>query len=166
MHYLTLVVIPENGDVAKHVDTVMNQRAVKSVLGWDWFQIGGRWSGLFSGYDPDTDPKNIKTCELCGGTGTRRDMRVANGCNGCEGKGRRPVWPTERVEHDGDVLTTAEALAQLTPERVPYAIATNGKCSETESWNGKDFVKNPEHEATVRMMLAQPGRCVVVDYHS
>jgi len=166
MHYLTLVVIPENGDVAKHVDAVMSQRAVKSELDWDWFQIGGRWTGLFDGYDPDTDPKNIKTCDLCGGTGRRRDMSVANGCNGCQGKGRAAVWSTDRAPHEGDVLTTAEALASLTPDRIPHAIAAKGKSSVSESWNGKTFVANPEHEATVRMMLAQPGRCVVVDCHS
>lgn len=89
-----------------------------------------------------------------------------HGCNGCDGKGEHPKWPTQRGLHAGDVLSCSAALANLTPERVPYAIAAKGVCSEKESWNGKDFVANPEHEATVRMALAQPGRCVVVDYHS
>ena len=166
MHALTFVIIPEDGDVEKHVEAVMSSRKVKSALGWDWWQIGGRWTGLFTGYDPDTDPKNIEKCDLCNGTGTRKDMSVANGCNGCAGKGKRAKWPTERVKHDGDVLTTAEALAKLTSERIPHALAAKGICSETEAWNGKTFVTNPEHEAIVRMALAQPGRCVVVDYHS
>lgn len=31
-------------------------------------------------------------CDLCGGTGVRTDMKVENGCNGCQGKGtRRPA---------------------------------------------------------------------------
>jgi len=165
MHALTLVIIPDDGDVEQHVETVMSSRKVKFDLRWDWWQIGGRWTGLFTDYDPDADPKNIETCNLCNGTGTRRDMRVANGCNGCAGKGKRAKWSTERAKHDGDVVSTAEALAKLTPERIPHALVAKGVCSETESWNGKGFVANPEHEATVRMALAQPGRCVVVDYH-
>lgn len=28
-------------------------------------------------------------CNICAGTGTRPDMVVANGCNGCQGKGKR-----------------------------------------------------------------------------
>ena len=27
---------------------------------WDWYQIGGRWTGYYSNYDPATDPKNIE----------------------------------------------------------------------------------------------------------
>jgi hypothetical protein len=160
-----IVVIPEDGDVEKLVGAAMNSHEAKT-LGWDWFQIGGRWTGLFSEYEPDADPKNIVECRLCNGTGKRRDMFVANGCNGCAGKGKHAVWPTDRRRHEGDVLTTAEALAKLTPERVPHAIAAKGVCSKAEAWDGNAYVSNPEHEATVRMALARPGRCVVVDYHS
>src|SRR5688500_14258938 len=38
---------------------------------WDWYQIGGRFTGLLDGYDPDKDPANIQQCELCAGTGVR-----------------------------------------------------------------------------------------------
>ena len=39
---------------------------------WDWFQIGGRWSGFFEPeYDPNDDPANTITCSLCSGTGDR-----------------------------------------------------------------------------------------------
>lgn len=27
---------------------------------WDWYQIGGRWTGTFDGYDPDTDPNKAR----------------------------------------------------------------------------------------------------------
>ena len=32
---------------------------------WDWFQIGGRWTGHLSDYDPEKDPANIERCDLC-----------------------------------------------------------------------------------------------------
>ena len=58
---------------------------------WDWYCIGGRWTGTLSKYDPYTDPDNKETCFLCGGTGLRNDNlgraeRLKNpkyGCNGC-----------------------------------------------------------------------------------
>ena len=70
---------------------------------WDWYQIGGRWSGTLTGYDPETDPKNIEQCTLCNGTGTRTDgMGGPRGCNGCGGKGKSVSWPTQwgTTEHD------------------------------------------------------------------
>lgn len=39
---------------------------------WDWYVIGGRWTGLFDNkYDPRKDPRNLKKCEFCNGTGDR-----------------------------------------------------------------------------------------------
>jgi hypothetical protein len=70
---------------------------------WDWWQVGGRWTGLLSpGYDPEKDPANIETCRLCDGTGRRADMVVENGCNGCQGTGRCVKWPTAWVKFSGD----------------------------------------------------------------
>lgn len=57
---------------------------------WDWWSVGGRWSGLLApAYDPHTDPENFETCWLCQGTGKRSDLEVANGCNACGGTGRK-----------------------------------------------------------------------------
>jgi len=42
---------------------------------WDWWQVGGRWTGmLVPDYDPNKDPDNIQTCELCGGRGLRYEL--------------------------------------------------------------------------------------------
>lgn len=63
---------------------------------WDWWQIGGRWTGHFApGYKPDKDPENRRTCRLCFGTGKRPDMKCENGCNGCRGTGIETKWPSE-----------------------------------------------------------------------
>lgn len=78
---------------------------------WDWYSLGGRSTGLLSGYEPWKDPANMETCDLCNGTGTRLDgMKVADGCNGCSGKGERQKWPTQWEDHSGDVAKVAQVL--------------------------------------------------------
>lgn len=34
---------------------------------WDWYTIGGRWSGALTGYDPYSDPSNKTVCRWCNG---------------------------------------------------------------------------------------------------
>lgn len=80
---------------------------------WDWFQIGGRWSGILDGYEPDKDPKNIVTCDLCQGTGKHKDMKIENGCNGCDGTGKHPKWPSERGDYEGDILPLIDCLEKV-----------------------------------------------------
>lgn len=45
---------------------------------------------------PHKDPANFETCWLCDGTGVRTDGLSGNGCNGCDGTGRKlkhaPKW--------------------------------------------------------------------------
>ncbi len=78
---------------------------------WDWWQIGGRWTGLLTpAYDPTEDPANKETCLLCQGTGMRNDeigqnFRLKNPdykCNGCDGAGIKTKWPTSWRRHTGD----------------------------------------------------------------
>lgn len=76
---------------------------------WDWWQIGGRFSGRFAtpDYEPSQDPRNQESCRLCDGTGKRDDMLGAEArkhdpnytCNGCGGKGISTKWPTDWVDH-------------------------------------------------------------------
>lgn len=70
---------------------------------WDWWSVGGRWTGYFKpNYDPDTDERNQETCFLCKGSGKREDMPEQEKCNGCNGTGTRAKWPTQwaKVEED------------------------------------------------------------------
>jgi len=78
---------------------------------WDWYVIGGRFTGLLSDYDPSTDPRNMETCRVCGGTGIRPGgleefgqswFDGCNGCNGCHGVGKSLAW--NFVPFDGDVV--------------------------------------------------------------
>lgn len=72
---------------------------------WDWWQVGGRWTGMLNPvYDPESDPNNSEICFLCKGTGKRPDMKIENGCNGCEGTGIRTKWPTQWAKFSGDQI--------------------------------------------------------------
>lgn len=108
MHYSNLVIIEETGDIEKAVEQAMGAHEDKGGF-WDWYQIGGRWTGALDGYDPEKDERNIKTCSLCGGTGDRKDLSPpewkaeCGGCNGCHGTGKEIVWPTSWAKHPGDV---------------------------------------------------------------
>jgi len=116
MHYSNLVIVKRKGeDVPEPFDL---ERAVEEAMGphedsggfWDWYQIGGRWTGTFDGYEPDKDPANQKPCEWCNATGHRTDsVGMANPelqakCNGCNGTGIKTEWPTQWAKHPGDVI--------------------------------------------------------------
>lgn len=147
---------------------------------WDWFQIGGRWTGVWSGYDPETDPANHKPCWLCNGTGMRNDAlgrahRAENPdytCNGCM-NGPKPgiqiEWPTQWAKRlDLDILPVATFLG-TEGMRLPYAIAAAPDVwLEKESWDGSTFVECPDWPAVVRAALDLRRDMViaVVDIHS
>lgn len=171
MHYLAFVLIPTDGDPQEAAASLMAPYSEHDNENgwWDFWSIGGRWSGLISGYEPDKDPANIETCRLCGGSGTRRDMVVANGCNGCRGTGKRVKWPTQWGFHEGDVVTASEARAHAGKDNgLPYTlVGPGGLVTMKERWNGETFAEQPEHDATVRAALDKhEGRVAVVDYHS
>lgn len=84
MHYGTLVVMSERPTDLE--EAVANAMECGRDSQWDWYQIGGRWTGTFSGYDPETDPANI----------------------GPDGKTK---WPTDWVRHTGDIVPV-ESLTQ------------------------------------------------------
>jgi hypothetical protein len=106
---------------------------------WDWFQIGGRYTGKLSDYDPETDPENQQVCDLCHGTGKRLGMECENGCNGCQGKGVHTKWPTQWRHYDGDIQQVRD-LRQMKPEKLAaYAFLTGRHWHEAErlGWFGR-----------------------------
>jgi len=154
---------------------------------WDWWMIGGRWTGSISPepYEPGEDPENFETCWLCQGTGLRPDWELfeaespgwrewSGGCNGCRGKGWETVWPTRWKPYDGDV----QPVASLAADFVPMAIVTPdgrwheqarmgwfGMTTEDEGGNGE----KPEAlwRATYKALLEQhpEATAVLVDCH-
>jgi hypothetical protein len=129
MHYSNLVIIapPENGDITPK----FIEQAVESAMGphedsggfWDWYQIGGRYTGILSGYDPSADPANHFPCMWCDGTGTTTSTvganypeylpRVGQHCIQCNGTGSMKHFPTSWAPHAGDAMP----LVQVTPEQ-------------------------------------------------
>lgn len=97
---------------------------------WDWWQVGGRWTGCWSEYDPCADPVNQECCRQCGGSGRRddqvgRDLRAKDpnfACNGCQGSGSSVKW--ELAPHAGDIVPAAQLAAQ--PDGYPFALLLPG----------------------------------------
>ncbi|HET7713886.1 MAG TPA: hypothetical protein VFK94_06625 [Patescibacteria group bacterium] len=107
---------------------------------WDWWVIGGRWSGALGGndpkYDPAMNPINYSRCRYCDGSGTRSDMNprpdwsrqadplhpvIGEGCNVCHGTGWEFRFGDWVVPEDGnirrlkDVPETFDPFALVTP---------------------------------------------------
>ena len=62
MHFSNLLIIKIDRDepddaIKRTVDRALEGSSEENGGWWDWFQIGGRWTGFFDGYDPKKDPK-------------------------------------------------------------------------------------------------------------
>jgi hypothetical protein len=152
---------------------------------WDWWQVGGRYTGRHTGYDPRTDPRNVKNCEQCNGTGFRNDSlgRAARledptyTCNGCgehhdgkwthgsHGPGRHVKWPTDFAEYDGDIFPVVAIKDTLTA----YTLIVGDTVAHMEIWDGKNWVSSLLKDQTIKKTLAdlgvKDGYLVTVDYH-
>jgi hypothetical protein len=108
----------EECDGTGRYQTRVNERGY-----WDWFVIGGRWTGaLDPEYDPSADDRNFAKCNLCEGTGKRPDMEVPKGCNGCEGTGISRNWGNAPI--DTDVRPLSEIPHSVKFGQLFYAIVT------------------------------------------
>jgi hypothetical protein len=154
---------------------------------WDWWQLGGRWTGVWSDYEPEKDPDNFEECWLCGGTGLRTD-RIGNQyraehpeytCNGCDMEGRQGPQPGVMVKHatawakrpELDVISVSTLLnlVDLGTARIPYALAAAPDVwLERESWTDKGFVERKDWLALFRAELEKRRDCYIaaVDIHS
>lgn len=142
---------------------------------WDWYVVGGRWNGAFDNYDPESDPRNFRTCYLCQGTGKRNDeighqFRASNpdyGCNGCNGTGQMLKYSSDWVPQEN-----VRRIDLIRPDFVPFACVTpDGKWYEKGKMGWWAIVSNEapegEWEAQYRSLIAQyPEHFgVIVDCH-
>lgn len=170
MHYLAFVAIPTIGDVEKLVAEVMaphqetyDDDTKESCGFWDWYQIGGRWTGHLSGYDPEADPKNKETCSCCHGS-----KRLADGpCSYCSGEGTRSAWPTQWILHAGDVQPIS-VLRDMSEDKQPHTIIDRTGAYEKEIWTGGGILKRKEWAADFAAWQERNAdyRVVIVDFHS
>lgn len=147
---------------------------------WDWYSVGGRWSGaLDPAYDPETDQRNIETCQTCGGTGKRDDDlgRKARAedpsytCNGCDGKGRSVKWPTQWAKDVAGNQMQAKDLPAAA-ELDFFAYLRGGEWVERGEmgwWGVVTDEKDPEswgkQKAAIRAGLKPDEWLTVVDCH-
>jgi len=122
---------------------------------WDFFQVGGRWTGaLDDTYDSRKDPRNMEPCLICKGS---KD-KVAT-CRACQGSGTGVKWPTGWAPFDGDTTTVGHVKQLLTTgklQRMPgTAVTFNG-------WQ-EDMEKDKWLELLDRYEDSTP--LFVVDYH-
>jgi hypothetical protein len=154
---------------------------------WDWWVIGGRWTGKHTGYNPFKDRLNISICKICNGTGFRddeigqkhREQEPTYTCNVCGerdfetkkwshgefGPGLR-LNSTLRPYH-GDVMHIAGIKDDLNCD----TFVIKGKVFHEENWDHENdtMVKNPEFDGNVKNKLnelgIEDGYLVTVDYH-
>jgi len=179
MHYANLVVLKleEGEDIEAGVERMMGPCEENGGF-WDWYQIGGRWTGTLDGYEPDKDPANQYKCELCKGTGKRDDKigkehREKNpdyGCNGCNGTGTAVQWPTGWKRHDGDIMPVAnlkeEQLKQFYRVITPWGTYEHERF---EPWKKDAKSRFTELDMPTLEWLKEEFKdhlCVVVDNHS
>ncbi len=175
MHFLAAVLIP--------ADAAVTEDAVRAAMApydenesddgwWDWWSIGGRWTGVWAdGYDAYEDPANKKPCLLCDSTGMRNDPigkrhrqdHPDYTCNGCNGTGQALKHASEFVP----VALDRRPVADIGELREPYTVVTPNGAWHRETWNGDKFVKDEHWTQTYRQALnAFPAmHAVVVDYH-
>lgn len=180
MHACAWVVTTEDGSAHDVVERAMEPHRenydVDPVTGtWDWWQLGGRYTGSFTAYDPTKDPANMEACDLCGGTGDRAKYRNEpplhpdmKSCNGCAGMGVRVKWPTQWLDYEGDVTTPAQALASGAK---CFALVMDGEFTERRPYDRvkEELVEHPDFDGFVERRLREApedARVIVVDYHS
>ena len=173
MHFYALVEIPQDAENVKAaVEKAMEPyREGLSESGfWDWWQIGGRWTGTLDGYDPRADRRNMRECWLCDGSGLRddeaarrwREKSPGYGCNDCDSTGIEVKCPTEWARHDGDIATR-DAIVD---ERRPYTLVVGGEAYHREEWDGESYVDTSEDLQRAWDAMDPATRLVVVDYHA
>ena len=188
MHYHAEVVLRPGQELAAimapHEEVYDENTDTLSGI-WDWYQIGGRWTGVKSSqYDPEKDPANIERCGICGGTGYRNDaigqdarrQETSYTCNGCgaikdgkwthgeHGKGYSLKWPTSWKTYAGDICAAAHVPQDLTC----FTLIVDDQVYMQQRWNGETF-EETEFDGNVAKKLRQLGiddaLVVTVDYH-
>ena len=183
MHF-PIIVIMKNGFQFAEVDRLLrpfdegisvaeylNEDGVPTTYNpesrWDWWQIGGRWTGVLSGtYNPREDAANIQTCTVCDGTGVRPGGReqfgehwfeATKGCNGCEGTGQSLKWPTEWASFVGDCVPV---------DKIPGGFVPCGLVTPDGEWHGDGalWCGGPVENARTTAGWETEFRSIVNDY--
>jgi hypothetical protein len=179
MHYYATVITPLDGSVDKAVAYMMRPHCENDGANeqgfWDWYVIGGRWTGKWTGYDLRKDPRNYERCFLCQGSGRRPNaesfgqewLEWSGGCNGCMGTGKSLKFAADLPRHEGDIQPADDVLQRFETDGFPATFITPDGVWHAEYWDGDNFQTAPGFEDQVREQLGKYAAltAVVVDYH-
>jgi hypothetical protein len=136
---------------------------------WDWYLIGGQFSGVLTGYKAWEDPINYEVCPFCNGTGQCTGIDSVIGCNGCSGTGKHQKHPSQWKPYPDDTMRVS-SLLHSTPDFVPCAVVT-----PSGEWLEEGLVSRyvaaveglEQKQARLRELLSPYPDCLitVVDLH-
>ena len=89
MHYGVLLISEERPTLSDDDPLIAQLLEPYKEQHWDWYQVGGRWTGSLSEYNPEDDPNN----------------KDENG---------KIQWPTNWQKHEQDCIP----IEQLTEEQI------------------------------------------------
>ncbi len=171
MHYHLEIIMPPTEKIDEEISRILapfdeGKEDSRNAF-WDWYQIGGRFTGDHDGFDAASDENNIEKCDLCAGTGFRADdvgnrAREAEAtyiCNGCGkrqeggtwthsefGAGKRLKWPTQWARYKGDIIPLRDLKPTQTAFRVIIAAPNHAGTgmeavfmAAKDNWNGASF---------------------------
>jgi hypothetical protein len=183
MHYFGAAVAPSDTTrelAEKVIDPILAphqewQKSEDDYGGvWDWYVVGGRWTGEWATYDPWEDPDNQEICRTCNGTGERPGGKEqfgaewyvwCHGCNGCSGTGTHVKFAPDFKPCTDDVLSVKQFLSG--EYRLPYTLfLPGGEVLQKETFE-TDNVIDPKWLIAVRNALKPylDEMLVIVDYH-
>lgn len=155
MHYRILAIVDEeSGDLDKLLMPYGDGRE------WDFYQVGGRFTGAFDRYDPTKEPANIEACQHHQGAE----------CVHCKGTGQVTKWPTQWVPHAGDSIPVS-GLTELHVKQ-SHAIVCSYGWFGTQRWIPWHAAEEPGFvdQATPSLGWIQKtfpkGMAIVVDCHN
>lgn len=140
---------------------------------WDWWCVGGRFTGRYSEYDAQQDQANYETCWLCHGTGERADGLSGPGnCNGCckghgdlTGTGRSLLHPPKWKPCPDDVVPVKVLVNNPGVGLPPRIVFPDGTCSDEGPWSDGDERKAWNIAMAERLSEYLDMALVVVDCH-
>lgn len=94
---------------------------------WDYWNIGGRFTGFLTGHNPKENPENYEDCDLCEGTGFRNDD-IANkirhdhkenfNCNACDGSGLKLKHSSQIASKGNQIQVKDFDIDKLTQDNI------------------------------------------------
>lgn len=157
-------------------------RGVRAKTGWDWFVVGGCWSGekLMAKLDPNKVKAFSAEFEKRGYGWTsmehpeeerRRDTHKLFMKYFPNFKGEIPVYRDQYKEGggEGDICKVSELPEKFSCHTLIIPGKRSAEVLMTQEWDGKDFVKTSfdgDAVAELKKRGLTDGYLVTVDYHS